>query len=439
MLLLLVVLALVASTASAQNGYVWAYNSATETYAGNGDPCFYGINTQLNGGMHTLTFGAYATTLSSIEGVAGGYQASALGNYAVAWGPGATANLNWGTSVGSGASSGTEAFAGGAGANAAGYESSAVGFGASSYGPRSVSIGPFSTSAQESIAIGQVSQATGTQAIANGWGAIAATQFSVITGVQATSGTTGQSSSAYGSFSVSSGYGSAAYGTSSSATENGACAFGSSANAAAVGAVCLGESCIVTAAARFGIATGQNSQVNTPYGIATGVNAFANVMGGIAHGYNATTNSVNASLAFGTGASPLGAANALAFSLNTASIVAQGLGLTLNGVAYQVPAYTARLASTSTSGTTTLTALSAPLQWFTATQTVVLPVATTLQAGAEYTVTNLSSGSITVKTSGGTSFATLAKNTSTRYVCNNPAGGVGTASWTAIGPTAAVA
>lgn len=89
--------------------------------------------------------------------------------------------------------------------------------------------------------------------------------------------------------------------------------------------------------------------------------------------------------------------------------------------------------STATAAaTTTLTATSTQLQYFTGTttQTVALPVATTLNNGSYFQIFNLSTGSVTVQTSGANTLVTIAAGFSAIVMCSNSAGGTGTASWT---------
>lgn len=68
-------------------------------------------------------------------------------------------------------------------------------------------------------------------------------------------------------------------------------------------------------------------------------------------------------------------------------------------------------------GTTTLTAASAQLQYFTGTttQTVVLPVTSTLALGWRYTVKNNSTGAVAVQSSGANSIASVAAGTSATF------------------------
>jgi len=70
-------------------------------------------------------------------------------------------------------------------------------------------------------------------------------------------------------------------------------------------------------------------------------------------------------------------------------------------------------------GTTTLTVSSTQLQFFTGTttQTVVLPVASTLTAGQRFEIHNNSTGSVTVNSSGSNLVATVLPNTTTVLTC----------------------
>jgi hypothetical protein len=60
---------------------------------------------------------------------------------------------------------------------------------------------------------------------------------------------------------------------------------------------------------------------------------------------------------------------------------------------------------------------------------VVLPVAATLVNGFSFIITNLSTGVVTVQTSGSNAIQAMASNTSLNIACINTAGGTGTASW----------
>lgn len=84
-------------------------------------------------------------------------------------------------------------------------------------------------------------------------------------------------------------------------------------------------------------------------------------------------------------------------------------------------------------GTTTLTVTSTRTQYFTGvtTQTVVLPVTSTLVLGQEFEIVNLSSGALTVNSSGGNLVATVAASSSARIQCILTSG-TSAASWNAI-------
>lgn len=81
-------------------------------------------------------------------------------------------------------------------------------------------------------------------------------------------------------------------------------------------------------------------------------------------------------------------------------------------------------------GTTTLTIASTRFQYFTGstTQTVVLPVTSTLSTGQEFEIVNLSSNVVTVQSSGANTIQALAANTRLRVTCILTSG-TSTASW----------
>lgn len=82
-------------------------------------------------------------------------------------------------------------------------------------------------------------------------------------------------------------------------------------------------------------------------------------------------------------------------------------------------------------GTTVLVVGSTFFQAFTGatTQTVTLPVATTLANGQGFYITNASSGVVTVQTSGTNAIKAMAANSTLQVWVINTAGGTGTASW----------
>lgn len=96
-------------------------------------------------------------------------------------------------------------------------------------------------------------------------------------------------------------------------------------------------------------------------------------------------------------------------------IVGSGKSITINGGSLALGYTTIATAA----GTTTLTVSSTPLQYFTGstTQTVKLPVTSTLLQGQSYTVVNNSTGAVTVQSSGANTITILAGNTSATFTC----------------------
>lgn len=226
-------------------------------------------------------------------------------------------------------------------------------------------------------------------------------------------------------------------------------AIGFNASSSADGGIAMGY----TAQATSGSATAIGAEAKGWAANAIGIGSFAlaDVAGGLALGYHAYTNAVADSVVVtgrntGAAVSPQGAANALAFGINSSSISPGRLGVSINNAAYAIETYSSLLTTTATAaGTTTLTATSSKYQIFTGTttQTVVMPVATTLTNGFYLTICNLSTGGgVTVQTSGGNSLITLALSSNgyvtngnpgrATFLCINTAGGTGTASWAVL-------
>ena len=134
---------------------------------------------------------------------------------------------------------------------------------------------------------------------------------------------------------------------------------------------------------------------------------------------------------------PQSTSNALAFGLNSSSFSPGRLGISINNQTFALPLYSSILTSTATAaGTTTLTSTSSNYQLFTGTttQTIVMPVVTTLTNGCYFVILNHSSGTLTVNTSGGNLLTTITGGSapsanSRTFMCINTAGGTGTASW----------
>src|ERR1700759_5504408 len=97
-----------------------------------------------------------------------------------------------------------------------------------------------------------------------------------------------------------------------------------------------------------------------------------------------------------------------------------------------------RTSTATAAGTTTLTSTSNFLQVFTGTttQTLVLPVVSTLTLGTRYTIVNLSTGVLTVQSSGANTIQAMQAN-SALTVSSNATSGTGATIWDIIDYTAA--
>ena len=113
--------------------------------------------------------------------------------------------------------------------------------------------------------------------------------------------------------------------------------------------------------------------------------------------------------------------NSAAFVDDSANVVS-----TVNVVAGYTTTATA-------AGTTTLTVASTQYQFFTGstTQTVVLPVTSTLYTGLKYTVVNNSTGAVTVQSSGANNILVMGPQSTASFVCILTSG-TSAASWNAI-------
>ena len=153
-------------------------------------------------------------------------------------------------------------------------------------------------------------------------------------------------------------------------------------------------------------------------------------------GQSCVTSVTNSAL-FGRSATVASSAYASGFGTNASSVAPGQWGITLNSDSRQIEVYSTIFSTTVTAaGTTTLMATSSKKQYFTGatTQTVVLPVATTLSNGFEFKVVNLSTGTVTINTSGGNNLVNISGATLPigRWVlctCIDTGGGTGTASW----------
>ncbi len=159
------------------------------------------------------------------------------------------------------------------------------------------------------------------------------------------------------------------------------------------------------------IAIGASSSSGANGAIALGPGAVTTVTGGVAIGNGASTSTIAVSVSIGASSTVADTAHALGFALNTASVVPGTLGVTINSAAFQLRMYSSDYATTATAaGITTLTVTSARQQYFSGatTQTVVLPVTSTLALGFEFKIVNNSTGAVTVQSSGGNNIGVLA-------------------------------
>ena len=117
--------------------------------------------------------------------------------------------------------------------------------------------------------------------------------------------------------------------------------------------------------------------------------------------------------------------------------LAGGLGVIKNvfvgGRLYATGTVNGYTTTATAAGTTTLTVSSTQQQFFTgsSTQTVVLPVVTTLVLGFTFSIVNLSTGSVSVQSSGLNAITTVASNTRVTVTCILTTGTTA-ASWTII-------
>lgn len=219
---------------------------------------------------------------------------------------------------------------------------------------------------------------------------------------------------------------------------NAAVAIGQGVNAAN-DSVAIGRA--FTSSGGNSVAIGYAPSVTALDAIGIGRGATANTANAIALGNGSTTNSVTGAVilcANGTG-TVQSAAHAFSLNINASSVNPGSLGISLNNTTCQIPVYATMFTRTAIAGaglTTTLTATHSKMQCFTGTNThtVLLPVVTTLANGFEFKISNLSTGAITVNSSGGNLVATLAGATAPAatwglFVCIDTTGGTGTASW----------
>jgi hypothetical protein len=360
-----------------------------------------GLTANATTNTNTIAIGSL-TTATGTSAIAMGRQASATGNGAVAILGAASATDCLAIGLASAASGGTGAAAVGFNTTATGFYTSAFGYSAAATVIGATAVGYATVaSVTDSTAVGQSAQATtGSGASAFGSAATATAASALAVGVGANASTA--SATAVGA-------------NSSAGTQTFSSAFGANANATNANAQALGSLTIASGSAA--LACGYNANASVANTVACGANSLANSATATVVGATATSNSVANALSLGFGASPLSTANSLALAVNAATVVPGTLGVTVNGVGYVVPMYRAYYATTAGAGPTTLTVASANTQVFTTSQTVVLPVVSTLQLGFEFTFVNDSAGSLTVNSSGGNLKETMLTMTWGTFLC----------------------
>lgn len=133
----------------------------------------------------------------------------------------------------------------------------------------------------------------------------------------------------------------------------------------------------------------------------------------VSSGYETTT-TIGALISGSTAKTTLVDADLIPLDDSAASNILKNI--TWQNLKASIFAYTT---TATAAGTTTLTAASTIYQFFTGstTQTVVLPVTSTLYTGLKYIVYNNSSGLVTVQSSGANTILILAGGTSAEFVC----------------------
>lgn len=121
-------------------------------------------------------------------------------------------------------------------------------------------------------------------------------------------------------------------------------------------------------------------------------------------------------------------------AIAASSITDDGTRVTVSGEPLVAPAVAPGYTTTATAaGTTTLTVSSTEFQFFTGstTQTVVLPVTSTLTTGHSYVVVNNSTGVVTVQSSGANNVLVMGPQSTARFVCILTSGTTA-ASWSVL-------
>jgi hypothetical protein len=224
-----------------------------------------------------------------------------------------------------------------------------------------------------------------------------------------------------------------------------AVSIGQNANASGDGAVVIGANASSNNSQGNCVIIGRDASASagiTDNATAVGYAAIVDVDGGLCLGSRAQSAAISGAVVLsGRDATtqPAAAANAVSFGTNTSTIAPGYFGISVNNAAYALEAYSSLFTTTATAaGTTTLTATSSRYQVFTGTttQTVVLPVVTTLRNGFQFEIISKSTGVVTIQTSGAVTLVALAvspdgvRGKVARCMVVDTTAGTGTASWT---------
>ncbi len=354
----------------------------------------------------TITNGAGSITIAAsgsmviMDNLASGFQFPTSPQTEGVWyGPGAKAGCN-----------ASDAIAFGINPLAASSGTIAIGVGATALVGKSVAIGTSAYAIDRAVAIGwgaTANQPVGGSSFAMGW--MSLSTGGVAIGSFATAVLNNQAIA----------IGGLSYATAGAISIGGA-------SDAVVRGIAIGNTC---SSAEESIAIGYSAQSNGYRAVTIGYLSGVSGLSLISVNYSVT---IGASVFTSVSGGPVDAAHAFAININNATVNPGSLGMTVNNAPYQLPLYTSLFTTTvTTGGTTTLTSTSAKSQRFsgTLTQTVVLPVVTTLANGFEFEVINDSTGTVTVQTSGTNTLALLTTGSSGWAKVVNTAGGAGTASW----------
>lgn len=154
--------------------------------------------------------------------------------------------------------------------------------------------------------------------------------------------------------------------------------------------------------------------------VLVGTTASDPVFATISSGSNITVSSTSGAISVGfSGTLPIASGGTAVTSVTTAPTATAFAGWDANSNLSANSMITGYATTATAAAITTLTVASKQQQFFTGstTQTVKLPVVSTLVLGQQYIITNLSSGNVTVQSSGGNTIGSaLATNTTATYV-----------------------